>query len=47
MTSQLTPRHATPLPEKTEETRERIYLQPWFLLAVLCMVAIVWLAVFG
>lgn len=59
MTSQLTPERSTSLapetpkkPEtpktpKTEETRERIYLQPWFLLAMVCMAAIVLLAIYG
>lgn len=56
MTSQLTPERSTSLapeaPEaqktaKTEATRERIYLQPWFLLAMVCMAAIVLLAVYG
>ncbi|WP_156657816.1 hypothetical protein [Mycobacterium kyorinense] len=56
MTSQLTPERSTSLapeaPEapktaKTAETRERIYLQPWFLLAMVCMAAIVLLAIYG
>jgi hypothetical protein len=41
MTSQLTPERTTSLPSKAEEANERIYLQPWFWLAVLSMIAIV------
>jgi hypothetical protein len=42
MTSQLTPERTTSLPAKTDEARERpLLLQPWFLMALLCMVAIV------
>jgi hypothetical protein len=42
MTSQLTPERTTSLPASTEETRERpLLLQPWFLMAILSMVAIV------
>jgi hypothetical protein len=42
MTSQLTPEHTTTLPaKKIEDTDERIYLQPWFWLALLSMIAIV------
>ncbi|HME75135.1 MAG TPA: hypothetical protein VKI00_05575 [Mycobacterium sp.] len=42
MTSQLTPERTTSLPAKTDEARERpLILQPWFLMAILSMVAIV------
>jgi hypothetical protein len=42
MTSQLTPERTTSLPAKTTETRELpLFLQPWFLMAILSMVAIV------
>jgi hypothetical protein len=48
MTSQLTPERSTSLAPKTEETRERILLlQPWFLMAVLSMVAIVLVVLFS
>ncbi|WP_343600718.1 hypothetical protein [Mycobacterium sp.] len=47
MTSQLTQERSTPLPSTTGETEERIFVQPWFVLAMLCMVAIVVLAVHG
>lgn len=47
MTSQLTRETATTTSPTFEETNERIYLQPWFLLAVLCSIAIVVLAVAG
>jgi preprotein translocase subunit Sec61beta len=47
MTSQLTPEKATPVRHKKDETSERIYLQPWFLLAIACMVAMVLLVVNG
>lgn len=51
MTSQLTPEHSTTRPAESSKpqtaTSERIYLQPWFLLAVLCMIAMVFLAVFA
>jgi hypothetical protein len=46
MTSQLTPERTTSLPAKTDEARERpLILQPWFLMAILSMVAIVLVAV--
>jgi hypothetical protein len=41
MTSQLTPEHTTSLPSKAEEANERIFLQPWFWLAVLGVIAMV------
>jgi hypothetical protein len=42
MTSQLTPERTTSLPAKTDEARQLpVFLQPWFLVAVLSMVAIV------
>ena len=42
MTSQLTPERTTSLPAKTDEARERpLILQPWFLMAILSMLAIV------
>jgi hypothetical protein len=42
MTSQLTPEHTTSLPAKTDEARERpLILQPWFVMAILSMAAIV------
>jgi hypothetical protein len=48
MTSQLTPERTTPLAAKTEETRERpLLLQPWFLMAILSMIAIVLVAISG
>ena len=48
MTSQLTPKHTTPLPAETEKTRELpVFLQPWFLMAVLSMVAIVLIVMTG
>ncbi|BBZ13377.1 hypothetical protein [Mycobacterium branderi] len=47
MTSQLTPERTTTRPRKTEETNERILLQPWFWTAVLCMIAMVLLVMFG
>ena len=48
MTSQLTPERTTSLPAKTEETRELpVFLQPWFLMAVLSMVAIVLVVLFS
>ncbi|MGH3967040.1 MAG: hypothetical protein ACRDTV_02685 [Mycobacterium sp.] len=47
MTSQLTPERSTSPAHKAEETRERIYLQGWFWLAVLCMIAMVLLVVFN
>jgi hypothetical protein len=48
MTSQLTPEQSTSLRPKTDETRERILLlQPWFLAAVLGVIAIVLVVVFS
>jgi len=42
MTSQLTPERTTSLPAKTDEARERpLLLQPWFVMALLSMAAIV------
>jgi hypothetical protein len=42
MTSQLTPEHTTSLAAKTDEARERpLILQPWFVMAILSMAAIV------
>ncbi|MBV8180360.1 MAG: hypothetical protein JOY55_10400 [Mycobacterium sp.] len=48
MTSQLTPERSTSLASKAEETRERpLLLQPWFLMAILSMVAIVLVVLFS
>jgi hypothetical protein len=48
MTSQLTPEHTTPVPAKTKETRELpVFLQPWFLMAVLSAVGIVLVVLTG
>ncbi|EUA65746.1 hypothetical protein I553_8065 [Mycobacterium xenopi 4042] len=47
MTSQLTPERSTSRRTKTDETRERVFLEPWFWMAVLCMIAMVLLVVFG
>ncbi|MGA7134333.1 MAG: hypothetical protein WBZ15_18660 [Mycobacterium sp.] len=47
MTSQLTPEHTTSVPSKTEEANERIFLQPWFWLAILSMIAIVFVTMAG
>jgi hypothetical protein len=48
MTSQLTPERSTSLASKTEETRERpLLLQPWFLMAILSMAAIVLVVLFS
>jgi hypothetical protein len=47
MTSQLTPERTTTLPKKTDETNERILLQPWFWMAVLSMIAIVFVTITG
>jgi hypothetical protein len=42
MTSQLTPERTSTLPAKTDEARERpLILQPWFLMAILSIAAIV------
>ncbi|MCV7401104.1 hypothetical protein H7K24_13160 [Mycobacterium fragae] len=47
MTSQLTPERSTALPQKKDETRERVFLQPWFWAALLCIVALAVFAVVG
>ncbi|MFZ0907260.1 MAG: hypothetical protein WAN71_26005 [Mycobacterium sp.] len=48
MTSQLTPERTTSLPAHAEEARERpLLLQPWFLMALLSMVAIVLVVLFS
>lgn len=50
VTSQLTPERTTssrPKTPKRDETQERILLQPWFWMAVLCMIAMVLLVAFG
>lgn len=48
MTSQLTPERTTSLPAKTDEARELpLLLQPWFLMALLSMVAIVLVVLFS
>lgn len=48
MTSQLTPERTTSLPAQTDEARERpLLLQPWFLMALLSMVAIVLVVLFS
>jgi hypothetical protein len=47
MTSQMTPERTTSLPRKTEEANERILLQPWFWLAILSMIAIVFVTIAG
>jgi hypothetical protein len=48
MTSQLTPERTTSLPAKTDEARERpLLLQPWFLMALVSMAAIVLVALFS
>jgi hypothetical protein len=48
MTSQLTPEPTTSLPAKTDEARERpLLLQPWFLMALLSMAAIVVVVLFS
>lgn len=49
MTSQLTPERTTTSPShQAEESRELpIVIQPWFLLAVLCVIAMVLLVAFG
>ena len=45
MTSQLTPEHTRSLPSNIDEANERILLQPWFWLALLSMIAIVFVTV--
>jgi hypothetical protein len=48
MTSQLTPERTTSLPAKTADARELpLLLQPWFLMALLSMVAIVLVVLFS
>lgn len=48
MTSQLTPERTTTRPSKTDEARELpLFLQPWFLMAILSMAAIVAVILFG
>jgi hypothetical protein len=48
MTSQLTPERTTSLPAKTVETSERpLLLQPWFVMAILSMAAIVLVVLFS
>ncbi len=48
MTSQLTPERTTSLATKTEEARERpLLLQPWFVMALLSMAAIVLVILFS
>jgi hypothetical protein len=48
MTSQLTPERTTSLPAKTDEARERpLLLQPWFLMALLSVAAIVLVVLFS
>ena len=45
MTSQLTPERTTSPAPVLEEINERIFLQPWFWMAVLSMIAIVFVTV--
>jgi hypothetical protein len=47
MTSQLTPERTTSASPKKAETRERVYTEPWFWMAVLCMIAMVLLVMYG
>lgn len=48
MTSQLTPQRTTSVPAKTDEARERpLLLQPWFVMALLSMAAIVLVVLFS
>jgi hypothetical protein len=48
MTSQLTPERSTSHTPKTEQTRELpLFLQPWFLMAILSMAAIVLVVLFS
>ncbi len=51
MTSQLTPEKSTTRPAESPRpqtrTRDRIFLQPWFVLEVLCIIAIVLIVVYG
>ena len=45
MTSQLTPERTTSPAPELEESNERIFLQPWFWMAVLSMIAIVFVTI--
>jgi hypothetical protein len=48
MTSQLTPEHTTTLPaKKTDDANERIYLQAWFWVALLGVIGMVLVTLFG
>jgi hypothetical protein len=48
MTSQLTPERTTSLPAKTDEAPERpLLLQPWFVMALLSIAAIVFVVLTG
>jgi hypothetical protein len=47
MTSQLTPERTTTAAPKIEESNERIFLQPWFWMALLSMIAIVLVTISG
>jgi len=48
MTSQLTPERTTSRAPTIEETRERpLLLQPWFVMAILSMAAIVFVVLFS
>lgn len=48
MTSQLTPERTTTRPAKADEARELpLFLQPWFLMAILSMAAIVAVIIFN
>jgi len=45
MTSQLTPERTTSPTPKLDQSNERIFLQPWFWMAVLSMMAIVFVTI--
>ena len=45
MTSQLTPERTTSPAPELDKTDDRIFLQPWFWMAVLSMIAIVFVTV--
>ena len=47
MTSQLTPERSTSPAPKLDEGNERIFLQPWFWMALLSMIAIVFVTVYS
>jgi hypothetical protein len=47
MTSQLTPERTTTPAHKFEETNERVFLQPWFWMAMLSMIAIVLVTIYS